>query len=559
MRKRWAERSFAKQPSECMESPFESPIPSVYDDEFDRDPAASQTHASDDLGLLVVEQESADVRELGASAKSKPTKRSKVEFVDATREASSGSAAAINTQKFDSKTFNHAKLKVAEYGKEVVDAFFGVKSPNTLLKRYYSVNSFVEWCMLEMDSAWLPLDEKLVWMYVRHLKLSQAPPTKPASFLESLRFCWFVLGTDGGQEVLASFRVRGLSAQMFSRKKEWQPADILTVDEVKRIHAFMDSEANNLTDRVIAGHLLHMLYVRARWSDLLAVQQAFIDSEGVYFELVTRAHKGAKGADAKSKLLPLVAPCFGVTGNWTDKYMELREKAGLHLPELVAEPMLLAPSAGGEVGWSSRPMSSEEGSEFLRRVIGVEKSPERRISSHSLKSTSMSWTSKYGLNFEPRALLARHVSAVSNPTAVYSRDLLSPVLRAFSEVVMKIGGHAFEPDKTRSGMITPSGDLQAPSTPWMSRLFTADPKETMHEEKDDLELRRQHADSAPGTPWSLVPDLLAGERFTRLNKNQRLLDMHLLRQTMWRTRMNFQRRVSPSVQQALPHRMIGGL
>ena len=128
----------------------------------------------------------------------------------------------------------------AEYGKEVVDACFGVKSPNTLLKRYYSVNSFVEWCALEYDRDWLPLDEHLVWLYVRHLRVTQAPPTRPASFLEAIRFCWFVLGTHGGHEVLDSFRVRGLSSQMFSQKKEWQPADILTVSEVKRIHCYME-------------------------------------------------------------------------------------------------------------------------------------------------------------------------------------------------------------------------------------------------------------------------------------------------------------------------------
>ncbi len=362
----------------------------------------------------------------------------------------------------------------AAYGKEVVDACFGVKSPNTLLKRYYSVNSFVEWCALECDRDWLPLDEHLVWLYVRHLRVTQAPPTKPASFLEAIRFCWFVLGTHGGQEVLDSFRVHGLSSQMFSQKKEWQPAETLTVSEVKRIHSYMEDSSNNLTDRVIAGHLLHLLYTRARWSDLLAVKHAFIDSESVYFELVTRAHKGAKGADAKAKLLPLVAPCMGVTGDWACKYLKLREQAELTLPGEMEASMLPAPSAISASGWSSRPMTSEEGSESLRALLNIQKSPERRISSHSLKSTSMSWTSKYGLNFESRALLARHISSVSNPTAVCSRDLLSPVLRAFCEVVCKIIGQEFEPDKTRSGMITPAAGAPAPSTPWMSQIFTAD-------------------------------------------------------------------------------------
>lgn len=192
---------------------------------------------------------------------------------------------------------------------------------------------------------------------------------------------------------------------------------------------------------------------------------------------------------------------MGVTGNWASKYLDLREKAGLTLPQDIAEPMLPAPSPGGEIGWSSRPMSSEEGSEFLRRVLGFEKCPERRISSHSLKSTSMSWTSKYGLNFESRALLATHVSAVSNPAAVYSRDLLSPVLRAFSEVVMKIGGQTFEPDKTRSGMLTPAGEQQAPSTPWMSSLFTNDGRDVKLDVETGSVTRQHDAVDALSTPW----------------------------------------------------------
>lgn len=209
--------------------------------------------------------------------------------------------------------------------------------------------------------------------------MTQAPPTKPASFLEAIRFCWFVLGTHGGQEVLDSFRVRGLSSQMFSQKKEWHPADILTINEVKRIHRFMEDETNSLTDS------------RSRWSDLLAVKHAYIDSENVYFEPVTRAHKGAKGADAKAKFLPLVAPCSGITGEWACKYVRLREQAELSLPGDTETSMLPAPSATSASGWASRPMSPEEGSEFLRTLLQIQKCPERRISSHSLKSTSMSW------------------------------------------------------------------------------------------------------------------------------------------------------------------------
>lgn len=87
------------------------------------------------------------------------------------------------------------------------------------------------------------------------------------------------------------------------------------------------------------------------------------------------------------------------------------------------------------------------------QLFGVEKSENRRISSHSLKSTSISWCSKFGLSEDAKALLAGHTSAVKNPQALYSRDLLSPVLRSFDQVLGAIRAGVFQPDRTRSGMV----------------------------------------------------------------------------------------------------------
>lgn len=110
-------------------------------------------------------------------------------------------------------------------------------------------------------------------------------------------------------------------------------------------------------------------------------------------------------------------------------------------------------------------MSSEEGSEFLRKVLNAPKTMERRVSTHSLKSTALGWAAKYGLCEQSRAILARRTSTVANATAVYSRDLLSPVLREFDGVLCNIREERFEPDRSRSGMITPSGLLPFPGTP----------------------------------------------------------------------------------------------
>ena len=46
---------------------------------------------------------------------------------------------------------------------------------------------------------------------------------------------------------------------------------------VIKIHQFLEDEVKDIIDRVFVGHLLHLLYVRGRWSDLAAVQNGEID------------------------------------------------------------------------------------------------------------------------------------------------------------------------------------------------------------------------------------------------------------------------------------------
>eukprot|EP00435_Cladocopium_sp_Y103_P063818 s464_g25.t1 len=208
-----------------------------------------------------------------------------------------------------------------------------------------------------------------------------------------------------------------------------------------------------------------MLYGRCRWSDLTRVTDLFLDSDSQYLEVSTRWHKGGRSAEMKARLLPIVAPARGVDqSNWAALYLSLRDRAGLALTAGEHGPMLFAPLNEAATLWSARPLTSEEGSAFLRRILSAPKTAEKRLSTHSMKSTILSWASKYGLPDSSRAVLARHVSSVATATAVYSRDLLSPVLREMDAMLTSIRTGMFHPDRTRSGMITPVG--QALMTPF---------------------------------------------------------------------------------------------
>eukprot|EP00435_Cladocopium_sp_Y103_P038505 s526_g10.t1 len=357
---------------------------------------------------------------------------------------------------------------VFECALKILDAVFAVKSPGTLMRRLYSIQAFEHWCNDKFNEHWLPVTEYKAWQYVCWLKDTSAAPTKATSFIEALRFSWYLLGVEGSGDAEKSLRVKGLASQQKASKKPWRPADLLRLDEVLQLHAILMDESAALGDRLLCGHFLHLLYGRCRWSDLTCVTDLFIDSDTQYLEVATRWHKGGRSAEMKARLLPIVAPARGVDqSNWAVEYLALRKRAGLELPLEEHGPMMRAPLNDAATQWSSRPLSSEEGSAFLRGVLKAPKTTTRRLSTHSMKSTILSWSSKYGLPDSTRAVLARHVSSVASATAVYSRDLLSPVLRELDNMLTAMRTGLFHPDRTRSGMITPVALApMAPVTPF---------------------------------------------------------------------------------------------
>ena len=227
-----------------------------------------------------------------------------------------------------------------------------------------------------------------------------------------------------------------------------------------------------------------------------------------YLELSTRAHKGARSSELKSRLLPIVCPCKGVSDqNWAVLYLSLRIRANLSLPETDQYvPMMPAPANDSATAWYKRALTSEEGADFMRKILDAPKTFDRRISTHSFKSTLISWTAKYGLPDTSRAVLARHLSCATATTAVYSRDLLSPVLRELDTMLQAMRCTLFQPDRTRSGMVTPTvmAKFQAHRSPCrqcLQRLFELVWKRSMHREKLQLRLRRTAMEA--GLTWRL--------------------------------------------------------
>ena len=417
-------------------------------------------------------------------------------------------------------------LNEDSYAEQILDATFAVKAPGTINKRLYAMQAYAVWCQDVLGKCWQPLEETDAWRYVLHLKDSHAPATKATTFLEGVRFSWHLLGVKGADFTERSLRVRGVAVQQKAQKKPWRPADTLRVEEVRALHVILQSPDADKCDKLMSGHFLHMLYSRSRWSDLTQVEKVYVDDCWSYLEASTRAHKGAKSAELKSRLLPLVAACKGVTGEcWAKTYLEVRKSVGLELPGEKAGPMIPAPADAEMQAWTQRPLSSEEGADYLRHLLAAPKTEHRRVSTHSLKSTAMSWASKFGVSEQHRAVLARHVGTVTTATSVYSRDLLSPVLREFDMMLVAIKTGDFKPDASRSGMLTPSFVRTAACTPgtpgFLGVPFTPMPptpgqdavhinstdffeQKLVEEAKEDA--RRQALEAEDGSPIVIMDD-----------------------------------------------------
>ena len=111
-------------------------------------------------------------------------------------------------------------------------------------------------------------------------------------------------------------------------------------------------------------------------------------------------------------------------------------------------PVLPAPGQAGS--WMNRPVTSREASIWIQQLLTKMGCSSGGVQSHSLKATSLSWASKYGMSRHFRLQLGHH-SAGDGSLNAYSRDLLAAPLRECTAMLGSIRHGAFNPDLTRSG------------------------------------------------------------------------------------------------------------
>ena len=352
-----------------------------------------------------------------------------------------------------------------------IEAIIGVRSRSTAISRANSLLKFFRWRATTTNDDGKPVTEKDAWGYLSHLRDEGAAPTRASGFMAACGYAVHVFVFSDFAEVYNSRRLRGLSDILYSLKKPLKQARVLTVSEVLQLHAMVNDEGVNHVDRALAAYAIVALYTRSRHSDLMHVEKIVLDfdSAGGYIELSTQCHKTARSASQKAQFLPIVAPVLGVDGvEWVSSVIHVFQLNGLSFEGDIQGPIMRPPRADGQ-GPCVRGVTSSEITKFLRLLFEANTigSDELRVSSHSLKATTLSWCAKFGLGPYDKSVLGRHASVYSEAQAVYSRDLAIGSVMKLQKVILEISKQAFAPDNSRRGYFLesqPGGDAAAVET-----------------------------------------------------------------------------------------------
>ena len=355
------------------------------------------------------------------------------------------------------------RLSEMEGEREVFDMFahiFSGRAPVTIRKRGHAVLRVCDY-LEKSGSELFPMKELTLYRFLCGEKTAGAPASRLMGILQAMAFCRHVLDMQELQPVLDSKRCAGVSKEV--NPKERRQASPLTVKELLKLHSIVD-EGEDLWDSIFAGAALLCCYCRGRWGDLMRSESTFIDKDEsgtpCFVETRTGRHKTMCAQMHRHQFLPMVAPVKGVHGaDWATPWMEKRKQKGLEFPPTGI--VMPAPDRHGDA--TERPLESGECGKWLRRLLQIDSSADgcsdRRISSHSLKCTFLSFAAKRGLAVPERLMLGYHSSQM-HMAMVYSRDGAASSLLLLEKLIDEIHKGLFRPDSTRSGRVIEIADAQ---------------------------------------------------------------------------------------------------
>jgi hypothetical protein len=349
----------------------------------------------------------------------------------------------------------------------------------TLEKRAGSLRLYESWFVTTGRPVSEIFAERTVFDHMAFLNDERVGATRGLALSQAINFAGGLFKFDVAA-VAGSPRVRGLVVRLLKTRQPLRQRAPLTVAMVAFLENLScDSEED--VEGILAGAALFCLYARARVGDLrrspvdpildIAAGGRVGFAQGAFFE-----HKTAKAGSKIS--LPIVAPLPGVTGrNWAAPWLDRRHRLRL----VAAECGTLLPAPAADGGWTSVPMKTVEFGVALRALFlkgGFTAEALDAIGAHSLKTTTLSWMAKAGVDRDSRRALGYHVRADERSMEAYSRDSLAGPLRLLAKVIEDIQARRFVPDSTRSGFFAsaaPSAPLAAPPSSTCSSRSSSAP------------------------------------------------------------------------------------
>eukprot|EP00435_Cladocopium_sp_Y103_P035983 s1997_g9.t1 len=365
----------------------------------------------------------------------------------------------------DGQMAAHSCANCMRCGTRVSDSIclhmFSLAGPITIRKRGVAILKLCD----HLEDHYLepfPMMELTFYRFLCSERMTGAPPSRLKGFLQAVAFCRHVLDVTELQSILDSKRCSGVAYE--DCPKERKQASPLTVAELKKLHSVVDDGAD-LWDAAFAGAALLCCYCRGRWGDLMRSETAFLDFDEnwkpSFLETRTGRHKTMSSQMHRHQYLPMVAPVQGVNGgDWATPWIKVRETLGLRFPP---DGLIMpAPDKHGEA--TQRPLESGECGKWLRRLLEGEDATgaisDRRVSSHSLKCTMLSYAAKRGLSVPDRLMFGYH-SSNFHMALVYSRDGAAASLLLLETLIDEIVKGKFRPDSTRSGRLVDEPAVQS--------------------------------------------------------------------------------------------------
>ena len=286
---------------------------------------------------------------------------------------------------------------------------FGSKSPHTVEKRAASLMRFFKWLQAEAELDEQTREEPLspseasVYRFCRHISAG----SKGKLAAQVVRF---VLAVPAVQ-ICLSPRVQGLADRMAGEHEPSNQARDLTVLEVIFLEQCLADTSLHLLDRFAAGVFLFQIYARNRWSDIHFVKTLEFDI--LQLEGETRGYIEGRAKDVKQSnrrkkqtlFMPLVAPVRGVHPSviWGTVWQSVAQQVGRDFEQDPVGPLL--PAVGPDGGWLRRRVDSPEASDWLTRLLQKREPSLARVTTHSLKHTTLGWLSKFGVYGETQIVM----------------------------------------------------------------------------------------------------------------------------------------------------------